>query len=99
ADAFSFLPDLTFRGAGARAGGEVERAALSPLPAPSRVDRDALATIVGRALALWSWLGVSDLHWENLVLGRDRRDRVVFAPLDVEMILSDLRRPTETKLL
>src|SRR6185295_20229606 len=45
-----------------------------------------------------SWLGVSDLHWENLVLGQGR-GRVVFAPLDVEMILADLSAPTQTKLL
>jgi hypothetical protein len=55
--------------------------------------------VVGRSLALWSWLGVSDLHWENLVLGADERGRIVFGPLDVEMILADLSLPTETKLL
>jgi hypothetical protein len=54
---------------------------------------------VGRALALFTWLGVSDLHWENLVLGADARGRLVFGPLDVEMILADLALPTETKLL
>ena len=59
----------------------------------------ALARIVGRSLALFSWLGVSDLHWENLVLGVGDRGRVVFAPLDIEMILADLSLPTETKLL
>jgi hypothetical protein len=32
-------------------------------------------------------------------LGVDRRGRTVFGPLDVEMILADLARPTETKLL
>jgi hypothetical protein len=54
---------------------------------------------VGRSLALWSWLGVSDLHWENLVLGKDARGRIVFGPVDVEMILADLSAPTQTKLL
>jgi hypothetical protein len=98
-EAFGFLPDLKFFGARARGGGEVERVALAPLPAPSAGERRALARTVGRSLALWSWLGVSDLHWENLVLGVDPRGRVVFAPLDVEMILADLSLPTETKLL
>jgi hypothetical protein len=72
---------------------------LTPLGALSSDDVRSLARIVGRSLALWSWLGVSDLHWENLVLGADARGRVVFGPLDVEMILADLRLPTETKLL
>jgi hypothetical protein len=61
--------------------------------------RRSLARIVGRSLALWSWLGVSDLHWENLVVGMDTRGRMIFAPLDVEMILADLSLPTETKLI
>ena len=53
----------------------------------------------GRALALWGWVGVADLHGENLVLGREAGGRTVFGPLDVEMILADFARPTETKLL
>ena len=56
----------------ARDGGEVERVELEPLPTLTRDGRRALAAIVGRSLALWSWLGVSDLHWENLVLGVGR---------------------------
>jgi hypothetical protein len=55
--------------------------------------------VVGRALALFAWLGVSDLHWENLVLGAGPRGRVIFAPLDVEIVLADLSLPAETKLL
>ena len=98
-DAFGFLPDLAFPSSRVRHGGEVERITLTPLPAPSHAGRRALAGIVGRALALFTWLGVSDLHWENLVLGKDARGHVVFAPLDVEMVLADLSMPTETKLL
>lgn len=98
-EAFGFLPRLKFFSSRARHGGEVERVELSPLPALSSDGRRALARIVGRSLALFSWLGVSDLHWENLVLGVDGHGGVVFAPLDVEMILADLALPTETKLL
>lgn len=97
--AFGFLPALEFFPSRSQIGGEVEQIALSPLPAPSSEGRQALAAIVGRSLALWSWLGVCDLHWENLVLGVDARGHVVFTPLDVEMILADLSLPTETKLL
>ncbi|MEJ7734965.1 MAG: hypothetical protein WKG00_37975 [Polyangiaceae bacterium] len=96
---FAFLPDLAFSAPHARAGGEVERVQLAPLSARSAKSRRALAEIVGRALALFSWLGLSDLHWENLVLGVDAGGRVIFAPLDVEMILADLSLPTQTKLL
>jgi hypothetical protein len=97
--AFEFLPALRFFPARGQLGGEVERVALEPLRARSRESRRALAEVVGRSLALWSWLGVADLHWENLVLGVDAVGRIVFGPLDVEMILADLALPTETKLL
>jgi hypothetical protein len=99
ADAFGFLPTLEFRFEPGQVGGEVEEVALSPLGHPSIEERSALAAIVGRSLALFAWLGVADLHWENLVLGRDDRGRVIFGPLDVEMVLADMALPTETKLL
>jgi hypothetical protein len=77
----------------------VEKLELTPLSRLSANGRAELASITGRALALFSWLGLSDLHWENLVLGRDRRGRIVFGPVDVEMVLAELSLPTETKLL
>ncbi len=98
-DAFSFLPDLAFFDLDGRNGGEVERVSLTPLETLKKPGKRELTTIVGRALALFTWLGLSDLHWENLVLGRDSRGKIIFAPLDVEMILADLSLPTETKLL
>lgn len=98
-DAFGFVPRLKFFASRARYGGEVEKVELTPLPDLSNDEKRGLARIVGRSLALFSWLGVSDLHWENLVLGMDGADRIVFGPLDVEMILADLELPTETKLL
>jgi len=96
---FAFLPALEFFGSKGRAGGEVERVSLAPLPSLSEPRRTELAAIVGRSLALFSWLGVADLHWENLVLGADAEGATVFGPLDIEMILADLALPTETKLL
>ncbi len=98
-DAFGFLPTLEFFELKGRAGGEVESVQLEPLATLDAQGKRALAVIVGRSLALWSWLGLADLHWENLVLGLDARGRMVFGPLDVEMILADFSRPTETKLL
>jgi len=103
-EAFAFLPGLSFfpsEGShlSGALGGEVERVELQPLPRLSKEGRRALASIAGRAIALFSWLGVSDLHWENLVLGVGDQGRVIFAPIDVEMVLADLSLPTETKLL
>jgi hypothetical protein len=97
--AFDFLPSLKFYSTETEPTGEVERVELKALPALSREQRRELAQIAGRSLALFTWLGLSDLHWENLVIGADARGRLVFGPLDVEMILADLSLPTETKLL
>lgn len=98
---FSFLPTLRFFPSREpkSVGGEVERIALEPWRSRSLARRLELADIVGRSLALWSWLGVSDLHWENLVLGVDRQNRTVFGPLDIEMMFAVLSLPTATKLL
>ncbi|HSQ62054.1 MAG TPA: hypothetical protein VLM85_02525 [Polyangiaceae bacterium] len=91
---FDFLPALRFY-----ERDEVETLRLAPIRSRSARTRREVASITGRSLALWSWLGVSDLHWENLVLGVDARARIVFGPLDVEMILADLALPTYTKLI
>ena len=98
-EAFEFLPSLRFFRSRSRAGGEVEQLQLSPLPRLGAGKRRELAQIVGRSLALFSWLGVADLHWENLVLGLDGHGQMVFGPLDIEMILADLSLPVETKLV
>lgn len=98
-DTFAFLPTLKFYRARSGAGGEVQQVALEPLGRASAARRRELSQIVGSSLALWSWLGASDLHWENLVLGRDGEGRAVFGPLDIELLLADLSLPTETKLL
>ncbi len=97
--ALGFLPTLEFVPDEVGPGGQVQRLTLQPLPRMTPHKRRQLAVIVGRSLALWSWLGAADLHWENLVLGVDARGHIVFGPLDVEMLLADLSLPTETKLL
>lgn len=99
-EAFGFLPRLRFfPTAGPGGGGAVEKIELKPLGVLPREKKTKLAAITGRSLAFWSWFGVSDLHWENLVLGVDKRGQIVLSPVDIEMILADLARPTETKLL
>jgi hypothetical protein len=99
ADAFDFLPSLRFVRPNSRTGARVERIELAPLGRLNRAEKAELARVAGRSLALFSWLGVADLHWENLVLGAGERGRIVFAPLDIEMILDDFESPTETKLI
>lgn len=99
-DAFGFLPSLEFYDKPqGNIGGEVEELKLEPLLTVNAEQRRELCVTVGRSLALWSWLGAADLHWENLVLGVNAQGRILFGPLDVELLLADLAMPTETKLL
>lgn len=98
-EAFAFLPSLRFWADRGNVGGEVERVALEPLGRLTAREKHELATVVGRSLALHGFLGVADLHWENLALGADARGHIVLAPLDIELVLGDLALPTETKLL
>lgn len=102
---FDFLPSLRFDtptsclDGGGGMSGEVERIALHPLQIATTADRQTLAEVTGRAIALYSWLGLGDLHWENMALGSDSQGRVIFAPLDVELMLDDHDLPTATRLL
>jgi len=98
AASFTFLPTLKFHASRPGALAEVEELTLAPLRKANHTAR-ALAEATGRVLAFFSWFGVSDLHWENLALGLDSRGDLVFSPVDIEMILSDLALPTETHLL
>ena len=96
---FGFLPALRFERKKAGGDGRVERALLEPLGRPTRALKAELARAAGRSLAFFAWFGASDLHWENLVLGRARGGELVFAPLDIELVLAELSFPTETQLL
>lgn len=96
---FSFLPHLNFGTPKTREGGDVQRMDLQPLADLSVERKRELALVTGRSLAFWSWFGVADLHWENMVLGLDAHGHIVFTPLDIEMVLADLSYPTETKLI
>jgi hypothetical protein len=95
----AFLPDLTFSDPRSPLGGEVAHIELAPIGALDDTRRRELAEVLGRAIALFSWLGIADLHWENLALGIDAGGHFVLAPLDVEVIFADMSLPTETKLL
>ena len=98
-NAFDFLPSLRFVQPDSRAAARVERLELAPLGRLTRDEKESLARVAGRSLALFSWFGVADLHWENLVLGADAQGRTLFAPLDIEMLLDDFELPTATKLI
>lgn len=102
---FDFLPSLQFvrpathRDEAGAQEGEVERIALQPLALTTPAECRTLAEVTGHAIALFSWLGLGDLHWENLALGADAKGGICFAPLDIELLLDDHALPTATRLL
>jgi hypothetical protein len=54
---------------------------------------------IGRAISCFILLGISDLHSENIALGKTENGNFVFSPLDVEVIWEKLQLPAQTHLL
>lgn len=79
--------------------GVVDHVSLQPLRIRGAEDRRRLAEAAGRAIALFSWLGLGDLHWENLALGSSPKSPIQLVPLDIELMLDDHALPTHTRLL
>jgi len=54
---------------------------------------------MGSIIGLVTWLGISDLHHENIALGFDQENKFQFLPLDIECALDDFLSVTQTLLL
>jgi hypothetical protein len=54
---------------------------------------------LGNLIYTLSWLGVTDLHVENIAIGWDSSGEFRMAPLDVEEVLADLQSPMDTILI
>jgi hypothetical protein len=50
-------------------------------------------------MALMVWFGIGDLHRDNVALGYDESNRLIFCPLDIEMIFDDLHLVSQTILI
>jgi hypothetical protein len=100
ANPFDTAPILAFR---PRAGDSLFSGCyVEELEARSAIDPDFFEiqehTLVGSVIALLTWLGITDLHAQNMAFGKVM-GRFICAPLDVECIFSDLRLPSQTLLL
>ena len=59
-----------------------------------------LLEALGGLIAVAAWLGMSDLHNQNICVGTDARTgKLLFTPLDIEVIFTDLRLPSLTGIL
>jgi hypothetical protein len=95
----SILPKLQFKidPKGFLHGGSVEKLEVLP-PNPALLSEERFEEI-GAVIGLLMFLGMTDLHNENFVLGVDSRGEVVFGPLDIEVALEDIYLPSQAQLL
>jgi hypothetical protein len=93
------LPRLQFTKSGADPSSTlVER--MRVRPAIESCDVEYALEALGGLLAITAWFGMEDLHRSNIALGTDiRTGKFVLAPLDMEVILSDVRIPSTVGLL
>jgi hypothetical protein len=77
--------------------GKVERLQILP-PHPSSIPLTALESI-GSAIAFLVWMGIYDLHNENIFFGISVEGRPVFGPIDVECAMDDLYLPSQCHLV
>lgn len=49
--------------------------------------------------ALFFWFGVGDLHFENVIIGRDQSNKLICAPIDIECIFDNLINLQQTLLI
>lgn len=75
----------------------VERVRYKPV---LRCDLEYFLEALGGLLAITAWFGISDLHNQNIFIGTDvRTGRFLLTPLDIEVIFSDLRLPSDMAIL
>ena len=54
---------------------------------------------IGFTFGIVLWFGLGDLHYQNIVVGKQAGDKFIFAPLDIESIFEDVFLPSQTLLL
>lgn len=60
---------------------------------------DSESWLIGSSLALWSFFGAGDLHWENIIYGRDENNNLVLFPVDLEVFGREIKLPSHTWLI
>ena len=54
---------------------------------------------IGMLLGKLTWVGVDDLHSENMIVGRSGIGHLQVCPVDIESLLQEFRLPSQTLLL
>jgi hypothetical protein len=95
---FKVIPDLKFYTRQITKSGFVEKIRVQDIGHFNEV-REGDLELIGSFIALICWFGISDLHEENVVIGRDKLGNLIIAPIDIESILLDFKSPSQSGLL
>ncbi|MBX3021578.1 MAG: hypothetical protein KF799_07870 [Bdellovibrionales bacterium] len=88
------LPLLKYSGT-IIAEGQVERLLLTPIESVSNLNLHS----VGSCIAIYSFFGISDLHRENMMFGKDGAGTFRFCAIDIEDFFGDFSDAGQTGLL
>lgn len=91
------LPDLACQYDDASFAGSVERIELADVELPQLVSQELQN--IGATIGLLCWLGISDLHFQNIVFGKTPQGQLVFTPIDIEAVCHDFVLPSQLLLL
>lgn len=97
-DPFKVIPDLKFFTLQVPNSGFVEKVRVEEI---GRFDkfREGELEVIGAFIAIICWFGISDLHDENVIIGRDQLGNLIIAPIDIECIFQDFKTPSQSGLL
>lgn len=76
------LPNLTFSRYD-QVNYSIEKLVVSPTDYCSKIEIEK----IGNTFALLIFFGITDLHQENIFFGRDSKGKLIFTPIDVEIVL------------
>jgi hypothetical protein len=94
---FLVAPDLTFEIDRTHLSGKVTRLDLNPIDITQLSERDAQRA--GGVVALCTWLGITDLHRDNIFYGVNKDGQFIFFPNDIECIFERICILSQTHLI
>lgn len=90
-------PDLATELSDNNLTGRIKALKLSP-PSSERLNFRDFEQI-GSVIALCVWLGITDLHLDNIAFGLSESGKLVFFPIDIECVFEDVLLPSQTCLI
>jgi len=90
----NYIPDLTFHKT-SWFSGLVERFPIEQLNASTEACNTLNVYEIGSCVGLWCWLGMTDLHRDNIIFGKID-GKIIFSPIDLEAIFYNIKTLNDT---